>query len=168
MVRHAGSPTRIMYVDVTLIRSKVKGTFRKLWLSLWLQVGGKAVHAGGDDRQPPCGAFLFHPFLKHFTRNLLLCGALLRWLKLWCCEVANILQQTITNASSRDMQVYWKYTSLPEESSWKWKQFVRMSYLLSFCCVLVTTTIGFLELRYTTTNCSIFSLTQIRYVPSLA
>ena len=47
------------------------------------------------------------------------CSSEMGWLKLWCCEVANILQQTITNASSRDMQVYWKYTSLPEESSWK-------------------------------------------------
>ena len=52
MVGYAGSPTRTVYVGVTLIRSKVKvnitGAFELPTIS-------EAVHAGGDDRSPLAG-----------------------------------------------------------------------------------------------------------------
>ena len=68
MVGHAGSPTHIVYVDMT---SKVKVTD---WTSenlracqgynLVIVIAGtpqQAMHAGGgDDRQPACGAFLLN------------------------------------------------------------------------------------------------------------
>ena len=47
MVGRAGSPTGIVHVDVTLTRS---------W-AFELPTIIEAVHAGGDDRQPPCGTF---------------------------------------------------------------------------------------------------------------
>jgi len=71
MVGHAGSPTRIVYVDVTLTWSNVKVMVTSLtfWSSDNLRTGRgynlvimtagrlqQAVHAGGDDHQPPCGA----------------------------------------------------------------------------------------------------------------
>jgi len=71
MVGHAGSPTRIVHVQVTFIRStvKVKVTdllkFRKSGrrYNLVIVIAGRpqqAVHAGGgDDRQPLAGLFLF-------------------------------------------------------------------------------------------------------------
>lgn len=83
MVGHAGSSVCIAHVDMTLTWSKVKVTdllkFRKLHFStltspeftaFYLHAGRgynfviviadrpkQAVHAGGDDHQPPCGAF---------------------------------------------------------------------------------------------------------------
>jgi len=60
MVGHAGSPTRVVYVDMTLTRSKVK-TGLLSFPKIVIVIAGRpqeAMHAGGDDRQPPCGAFL--------------------------------------------------------------------------------------------------------------
>ena len=48
MVGYAGSPTRTVYVGVTLTRSKVKVNITGLLIS-------EAVHAGGDDRSPLAG-----------------------------------------------------------------------------------------------------------------
>ena len=50
MVGQAASPTRTVYVDVTLTRSKVKVT-----ALLKLPTISEAVHAGGDDRSPLTG-----------------------------------------------------------------------------------------------------------------
>jgi len=61
MVGHAGSPTRVVYVDMTLTRSKVKVTGLLSFPKIVIVIAGRpqeAMHAGGDDRQPPCGAFL--------------------------------------------------------------------------------------------------------------
>jgi len=74
MVGHASSPTRIVYVDMSLTGSKVKVIdllkFQKS--SRWSRLQPydcdsrkatkQAVHAGdGDDRQTPCGAFYGRP-----------------------------------------------------------------------------------------------------------
>jgi len=72
MVWHAGSFTRIVYVDVTLTRSnvKVKVTVLLKFLNLRADQGynlvivlagrpQQAVRAGGDDRHPHCGAFCY-------------------------------------------------------------------------------------------------------------
>jgi len=48
MIGHASSPTGIVHADMTLTRSKVKVT------------EPLSVHAGGEDRQLPCGAFWFY------------------------------------------------------------------------------------------------------------
>jgi len=65
---HAGSLTRIVYVDVTLTPSNVKVKSLTFWSSenvragrgynLVIVVAGRwqqAMHAGGDDCQPLCG-----------------------------------------------------------------------------------------------------------------
>ena len=52
MVRQAGSPTRTVYVDVTLTRSKVKVKVTGL---LNFRQFSEAVHAGGDDRSSLVG-----------------------------------------------------------------------------------------------------------------
>ena len=49
MVGYAGSPTRTVYVGVTLTRSKVKVNLSGL------PTISEAVHAGGDDRSPLAG-----------------------------------------------------------------------------------------------------------------
>jgi len=59
MVGHAGSAVRIVYVDMTLTRSKVKVNDTGL-LKIVIVIARRpqeAVHAGGDDRQPRCEAF---------------------------------------------------------------------------------------------------------------
>jgi len=75
MVGHAGTPTRIVYVDVTLTRSIVKRSRSLTFLSSKnlhagrgynpvIVIAGRpqlAVHAGSDDRQPPCVAFYGRP-----------------------------------------------------------------------------------------------------------
>jgi len=54
MVGHARSTTGIVYADVALTRSKVK-----VKVTGELPTISEAVHAGGDNRQPPCGALWF-------------------------------------------------------------------------------------------------------------
>jgi len=49
MVGHAGSTAGSVHPDVTVTRSK----------AFDLPNISEAVHAGGDDCQPPCGAFWF-------------------------------------------------------------------------------------------------------------
>jgi len=53
MVGHTGSPTRTVYVDMTLTQSKVKVT----GLLNFQKLAKPCMHVGGDDRQPPCRAF---------------------------------------------------------------------------------------------------------------
>jgi len=72
MVGHAVSPTRTVYVDVTLTRSKVKVTG-----GFELPTICEAMHAGGDDRSPlaglsgfnKCSSVLDNRFLKYFRHQ---------------------------------------------------------------------------------------------------
>ena len=57
MVGHAGSRTRTVHADMTLTRSKVKVKVTGLWN--FRKLAKPCMHAGGDDRQPPSGAFWF-------------------------------------------------------------------------------------------------------------
>jgi len=55
MVGRAGSTKGTVYADVTFTRSNVKVKVTKL-LNFW-KLAKPCMHAGGDDRQPPSGAF---------------------------------------------------------------------------------------------------------------
>jgi len=57
MVGRAGSATGTVHADVTLTRSKVK--VKVTGLLNFRILAKPCMHAGGDDRQPPCGAFWF-------------------------------------------------------------------------------------------------------------
>ena len=51
MVGYAGSPTRTVYVGVTLTRPRSRSTYR----GFELPTISEAVYAGGDDRSPLAG-----------------------------------------------------------------------------------------------------------------
>jgi len=53
MVGHVGSPTCIVYVDVTLTRSKVKASKFPKIVILIAGRPQEAVHASNNDHQPP-------------------------------------------------------------------------------------------------------------------
>jgi len=62
MVGHAASPTGIVHADMTLTRSKVPRSRSRgsKFLKIVIVIAGTPQEADdGDDRQPPCGAFLF-------------------------------------------------------------------------------------------------------------
>jgi len=64
MFGQAGSPTRVVYVDMTLTRSKVEVKVMGLlnFPKIVIVIAGtpqEAVHAGGDDYQPPSGLSYF-------------------------------------------------------------------------------------------------------------
>ena len=68
MVGHAGT----VYVDVTLTRSKVK--VKVMGLLNFQKLAKPCMHAGGDGRQPPSGAFWYskHDLIKYLSEVPLL------------------------------------------------------------------------------------------------
>jgi len=59
MVGRAASTTGTVHADMTLTESKVKVKVKVTGVFKFRKLAKSCMHAGGDDRQPPSGAFWF-------------------------------------------------------------------------------------------------------------
>ena len=100
MFGHTGSPTCTVYVGMTLTRSKVK--VKVTGLLNFRKLAEPCMHAGGDDRQPPCGAFwpglmyLLHLSALHHVGRFKITETSLsyyRWT--WHCVMRMVLQTKV-------------------------------------------------------------------------